>query len=233
MPESAVPVITVDGPSGVGKGTISALLAAQTGFHLLDSGALYRLVGFAADKQNIAFDNADELVSLASRMDITFEPGTPEEPVLVRLDGEWVGDAIRTEECGYLASQVAGLSPVREALLGRQHAFQRAPGLVADGRDMGTVVFTGAKVKFFLDASPDARAQRRYKQLMGKGISVTLAGLFDEIVGRDQRDRNRAVSPLRPADDAIVIDTTQLGIEGVIERALTVVSERGITLRNV
>ena len=210
-----VPVFTIDGPGGAGKGTVSGLLARELGWHYLDSGALYRLLALVALRRGVAVDDEEALVSLAGDMDIVFEPEG-----VVRLDGEDVSSAIRQEEVGNAASHVAASDAVRQALLQKQRDFRRAPGLVADGRDMGTVVFPDAGNKVFLTASAEERARRRYKQLMDKGIDVNLAGLLTDIRERDERDSNRAVSPLRPAADAVQIDTTSLSIDQVVQKLL-------------
>ena len=224
-----VPVVAVDGPSGVGKGTVCARLADYTGFHLLDSGALYRLVALASERTGIDSNDAAALAQVAQALPVSFETGAGDEPVIVRLNGEDVGKAIRSESCGSRASQVAAHPAVRDALLDLQHGFRRAPGLIADGRDMGTVVFPDAGLKIFLDASAQVRAERRHKQLMGKGIGVSLAALFDEIAERDKRDRNRAVAPLRAAPDAVQIDTSALSIDAVMEAVLAALRDAGIT----
>lgn len=210
-----VPVFTIDGPGGAGKGTVSGLLARELGWHYLDSGALYRLLALVALRREVAVDDEEALVSLAGAMDIVFEPGG-----VIRLDGEDVSSAIRQEVVGNAASHVAASDAVRQALLQKQRDFRRAPGLVADGRDMGTVVFPDAENKVFLTASAEERARRRYKQLMGKGIDVNLSGLLTDIRERDERDSNRAVSPLRPAADAVQIDTTSLSIDQVVQKLL-------------
>jgi cytidylate kinase len=216
---AGAPIVTIDGPSGSGKGTISRAVARTAGWHLLDSGALYRLVALAGMKRGL--DEADVLAhaTLARSMgiDFGFEPDGSER---VTLDGQVVTRELRSEEAGAGASRVAAWPPVREALLDRQHAFARPPGLVADGRDMGTVVFPQAELKIFLTASADERAQRRYKQLKDKGSDVSLAALSREIAQRDHRDSTRAVSPLKPAPDAEVIDSTGLSIEQVVGRVL-------------
>ncbi len=210
-----VPVFTIDGPGGAGKGTVSGLLARELGWHYLDSGALYRLLALVALRRGVAVDDEEALVSLAGAMDIEFEPEG-----VIRLDGEDVSSAIRQEEVGNAASHVAASDAVRQALLQKQRDFRRAPGLVADGRDMGTVVFPDAGNKVFLTASAEERARRRYKQLMDKGIDVNLADLLTDIRERDERDSNRAVSPLRPAADAVQIDTTSLSIDQVVQKLL-------------
>lgn len=213
-----IPVLTIDGPSGSGKGTISVQVAKKLGWQMLDSGALYRLVALGADRNGIALDNEVKLAEYAANLDVCFDLGDF-EPVTL-LEGQPVGDAIRSETCGNAASKVAALESVRSALFQRQRDFLVAPGLVADGRDMGTVVFPDAPVKIYLTASVEERAQRRYKQLKEKGISANLAGLSSEISERDARDSQRKVAPLKPAEDAIVLDTTSMSIDEVIERVL-------------
>jgi cytidylate kinase len=215
-------VLTIDGPGGSGKGTISAQIAQLLGWHYLDSGALYRLLGIAAQRAGVATDDAAGLLALLAAINIHFEAS----------DGSvWLGDdevstELRQEAAGALASEVAVVPAVRAALLTRQHQFRQAPGLVADGRDMGTVVFPDALLKVFLTASPEERANRRYKQLIAKGIDVNLSALFLDIKARDERDSNRAASPLKPADDAIVVDTTDLSIEQVVATVLEMVRQR-------
>lgn len=218
----SAPVITVDGPSGSGKGTLCALLAKQLGWNLLDSGALYRLLAFAAGNHGIDLTNEEALKQLAAHLDVQFI----EKRII--LEGEEVTDAIRNEQVGAGASMVASLPAVREALLQRQRAFQEMPGLVADGRDMGTVVFSDAPLKIFLTASAEERARRRYLQLKAKGDDVNLASLLDEIRARDERDTQRAVAPLKPAADAILLDSTELSIEQVLERILREVADRDL-----
>ena len=218
----SAPVITVDGPSGSGKGTLCALLAKQLGWNLLDSGALYRLLAFAAGNHGIDLTNEEALKQLAAHLDVQFIDKR------IILEGEEVTDAIRNEQVGAGASMVASLPAVREALLQRQRAFQEMPGLVADGRDMGTVVFTDAPLKIFLTASAEERARRRYLQLKAKGDDVNLASLLDEIRARDERDTQRAVAPLKPAGDAILLDSTELSIEQVLERILSEVADRDL-----
>ncbi|WP_318449425.1 (d)CMP kinase [Photobacterium leiognathi] len=212
------PVITVDGPSGAGKGTLCMLLAEKLGWNLLDSGAIYRVLALAAIHHGVDIESEDALVPLAAHLDVQFV--AEGELVKVILEGEDVSDTLRTEEVGNTASKVAALPRVREALLRRQRAFSEAPGLVADGRDMGTVVFPGAEVKIFLDASAEERATRRMNQLQKKGLDVNFGSLLSEIQERDYRDRNRTVAPLRPADDALVLDSTELSIEQVLEKVL-------------
>lgn len=209
-----ITVITVDGPSGSGKGTVSQLVADALGYHILDSGALYRLAGYSVEKAGIGFENPQKAAELALSMEVEFAHGK------VLLNGEDVSLAIRTEAAGNNASRVAAMPEVRAALLDWQRHCAVAPGLVADGRDMGTTVFPDAPVKIFLTASAEERAQRRYKQLKEKGISSKISDLAAEIRERDERDRNRSTSPLVPAEDALVIDSTDLSIDQVVEKIL-------------
>lgn len=220
------PVIAIDGPSGAGKGTVCALIAQELGWHLLDSGALYRITGLAAMRRNIALDDEDNVAKVAANLDVEFKPSA--KGVSVILEGDDVSTTIRTEEVGSLASQVAALPKVRDALLQRQRDFAIAPGLVADGRDMGTVVFTEAPVKVFLTASAEERGQRRYKQLLEKGIHGSLPALIEDIRARDERDSNRAVAPLKPAQDAVVIDSTSLTIDEVCQKVMNLVRNAGL-----
>jgi cytidylate kinase len=220
MTDSNITVIAIDGPSGSGKGTLCQMLARHLGWHLLDSGALYRIVGLAAVKQHISFDDESALAKLASNLDVEFVASELGEPASVMLDGVDISDQVRNETAGGYASRVAPYPAVRDALKGRQRAFAKAPGLVADGRDMGTVIFTDAPLKIFLTASAEERAQRRYKQLISKGESVNLAALLEDIQQRDERDMNRDVAPLKAADDAIVLDSTQLSIKDVFNQVL-------------
>ena len=214
---STPPVICVDGPSGAGKGTLSQRLAAELGWHLLDSGALYRVVGFACRQQAIALEDREAVADVARTLDVTFRP--TDTGVTVWLSGEDVTAGIRTEEGGRDASTVAALPAVRKALLLRQQELAILPGLVADGRDMGTVVFPDATLKIFLTASAEARAERRFHQLQGMGESVSLARLLTDIQQRDARDQSRTVSPLVPAEDAIIIDSTALSADEVLQAA--------------
>lgn len=225
---AVAPVITIDGPNASGKGTVCQLVAAQFGWHLLDSGALYRLVGLDASQRGVGFDDVGALVEIASGLDVTFTAGPMGEPAGVQLNGEDVSVTLRTETVGEYASRVAVVPVVRDALLERQRAFAEPPGLVADGRDMGTVVFPGAELKIFLTASAEVRALRRYKQLSEKGIDVNLAALSLEIAQRDRRDRERETAPLEPAPDALEIDTSVLSIEAVLARVLAEARSRGL-----
>ena len=214
------PVITIDGPSGSGKGTLAKALASTLGWHLLDSGSLYRIVGWAAQSRGVGLDDEARLVDLTLGLDIRFETGE------TWVDGEGAEAYIRSEEAGTAASLVAALPAVRAALDGVQKSMRKPPGLVADGRDMGTVVFTTAALKIFLEASPEVRAERRYKQLKEKGSPANVRALLRAIKDRDERDKGRAVSPLVPAEDAVVLDSTTMNIDAVIERALELARER-------
>ncbi len=222
-----VPVIAVDGPSGSGKGTISHMLATRLGWHLLDSGALYRVVGQACVIEGVSWDAEDEVAAVARHLDVSFRLADNGEVLVAYKDAD-ISGRIRTEEGGRGASRVAAIPAVRDALLARQREFRRPPGLVADGRDMGTVVFRDASLKIFLTASAGERAQRRYKQLIAKGESVSLPRLLQDIEERDERDRNREVSPLVPAEDAIVIDSSDSPVETVFERVLQEVDKKGL-----
>jgi len=220
MSEQGVPVITVDGPSGVGKGTISHLLATHFAYHFLDSGALYRLTALAAQRHGIDYSDELAVAGIAATLDVSFLHSDSGE-LKVILENQDVTNEIRTEIAGNNASKVAVLPAVREALLQRQRDFAQAPGLIADGRDMGTTVFAQADVKFFLTASAEVRAERRYKQLKEKGLDANLRGLIEEIQQRDARDSSRSASPLRPADDAIILDTSNKSIDEVFAEALS------------
>ncbi len=215
-----VPVLAIDGPSGSGKGTISTTVARELGWHYLDSGAIYRVLGYLATIQKIAFDDVGGLVNLAQNLDLEFTPHG------ICLYGKPVGDEIRTEDAGKRASMVSPIPEVRETLLKWQRGRAQPPGLVADGRDMGTVVFPDAVCKIFLTASAKARAERRFKQLRDKGFDVNIPQLFKEISERDERDANRKASPLRAAADAVVLDTTELDIQEVISRVMGEVNSR-------
>lgn len=222
MPDTA-PVLTIDGPSGSGKGTISRLVARKLGWHYLDSGALYRAVGVAAGWAGIDLDDDGALVRCTFDTRVDFREADDGE-LRVLVNGSDATDELRTETAGAAASAIAAIPQVRTALRDRQRAFRQPPGLVTDGRDMGTVIFPDAAFKVFLTASAEERADRRYKQLKGKGVSVTMDGLLREILARDARDASRPVAPLRPASDAVHIDTTGLGIDEVVERVLKVVA---------
>ncbi|WP_019412051.1 (d)CMP kinase [Pseudomonas psychrophila] len=222
------PVITIDGPSGSGKGTVAGRLAEHLGWKLLDSGALYRLLAFAAVNHGVALDNEGLLSQLAAHLDVQFVGATDGKSARIVLEGDDVTQAIRNEDVAAGASKVAALPAVREALLQRQRAFQEFPGLVADGRDMGTVVFPDAPLKVFLTASAEERARRRYLQLKAKGDDVSLPRLLDEIRARDERDTQRAIAPLKPAADAIQLDSTELSIEQVLERIMSEIALRDI-----
>jgi CMP/dCMP kinase len=219
-----IPVFTVDGPSGSGKGTVSRLIARAFEWHFLDSGALYRVLALAAMKHGIALDNEEGLEILAGHLDVVF---TQEEPFAIMLEEEDVTYDIRTETCGSAASLVAALPRVRGALLERQRAFLEVPGLVADGRDMGTVVFPQADLKLFLDASVEVRAKRRQIQLKEQHIDVSLDSLLTDITARDVRDRQRVIAPLVAAKDAVILDTSALSITAVFEKVLEAARAKG------
>jgi cytidylate kinase len=221
-----VPVIAIDGPSGSGKGTISRALARRLGWHFLDSGSLYRLVALAAERNAVALDDSAALAELAQSLPVAFD--RPDHGERVFLGTEDVSETLRSEHCGEAASRVARLPGVRRALLERQRAFARRPGLVADGRDMGTVVFPDAILKVFLTASPEERARRRHNQLKEKGIGVSLPDLSREIAQRDLRDASRPVAPLRPAEGAHVVDSTSLTVDEVVAHILAWLRDLGI-----
>lgn len=228
----SVPVITIDGPAGVGKGTASLGLAQFLCWHYLDSGALYRVLALASLERRIAVDDVARLTALASSLGVSFridKDAAGEAMARVFLGGLPVGTQLRAEACAARASQIAALPAVRDALLQLQRSFRKPPGLVAEGRDMGTVVFPDAQLKVFITASVEVRAERRFKQLKQKGLDGSLRALLDELTQRDRRDRERSVSPLRPAADAVVIDTSDLGIVGVQDRLRSLCLERGLT----
>ena len=218
-----VPVVTIDGPSGSGKGTISRKVADALGWHLLDSGAIYRAVGYAASMEGLDLSDAEAATRCAEETQIGFEPSADGGETRVIVNGHDATDEIRTETCGAAASAIAAIPGVRAALFDKQRSFRQAPGLVADGRDMGTVIFPDAPIKVFLTASAEERAIRRYKQLKEKGLSVTLAALLREIQARDVRDAGRTVAPLKPAADAVLIDSTGTPIETVVATVLALV----------
>lgn len=220
-----IPVITLDGPSGTGKGTISQMLASHLGWHFLDSGALYRVLAYAAETKHILFSDIDSLVNLAHNLNLRFMVDTS-SATHVMLDDIDITETIRTEQCGQNASKIAALPPIREALLARQRAFAKSPGLVTDGRDMGTVVFPEADLKIFLYASTKERASRRYLQLKNKGNDVSLAQVVNELTMRDERDSARACAPLKPATDAVLIDTTTLNVVQVFNNVLQLTNSR-------
>jgi len=221
----AVPVLTIDGPSGSGKGTVARQVAERLGWHLLDSGALYRLVAYASRQRSIPWTDEPANAAIAERLDVRFgaDAGGNEQ---IWLEGHEVSAHIRTEEAGAGASQVAAMPSVRTALLARQRDFAVPPGLVADGRDMGTVIFPDAALKIYLTASAEERARRRHKQLKDKGLGANLAALSQEIAERDRRDASRPIAPLRPADDAQIIDSTSMSIDAVVARVLELAAER-------
>ncbi len=217
---SQVSVITIDGPSGVGKGTLAQKLCELTGFHLLDSGAIYRALAFGVAKNGIATEDTVAIIKLAEQLPVRFDQGK------VWYEDEDVSQTIRNETIAGIASQVAAIPEVRQALLNRQKAFAQSPGLVADGRDMGTVVFPEAPVKLFLTASPQVRAQRRVEQLAQQGETADFEQIVAEIEARDQRDQNRKTAPLKPADDAVIIDTSNLSIDEVVNLAQEIVKKK-------
>ena len=222
-----VKIITVDGPSGSGKGTVSRILAKQLGFHYLDSGALYRLLGLVAVRHGLDIELKSDLTHVAENMDVRFEALTNGHN-RVLLEGEDVTQELRTEETGALASKVAAIPSVRNALLARQKQFAKTPGLIADGRDMGTKVFPEAQLKIFLTASIEERASRRYKQLLEQGENVSLRALEEQVRSRDERDMNREASPLSIATDAVEVDTSDLSIQEAVNKLLNLAILRGI-----
>ena len=218
-----IPVLTIDGPSGVGKGTVANIMAHELKWNLLDSGAIYRAFALAASKRNIQIDNTDELLKLASNLDLKFESDPSNNKLSIYLDNIEVSAELRTEQTAELASKLAMIGPLRESLLVRQQKFKQTPGLVADGRDMGTVVFEDAPFKVFLTANVEERAQRRLKQLRAKGITGILSQTLDEVKKRDERDASRKHSPLKPSKDALVIDTSNLSINEVVAKVMALV----------
>lgn len=219
-----IPVITVDGPSGSGKGTLSQQIAKKLGWHLLDSGAMYRILAFGAKQYKLELDDVNSLQGLANKLDVVFKENEGNSPLVI-FEGHDVTQEVRTEECGSRASKIAQIPEVRKALLERQRSFRIPPGLVADGRDMGTVVFPDAPLKLFLEASPETRAKRRWSELQQRGIDVSLDNLFSEIESRDIRDKQRKASPLVAAKDAVIIDTTDLSIPEVLAVAIELVEK--------
>ncbi|MCW8878081.1 MAG: (d)CMP kinase [Kangiellaceae bacterium] len=213
-------IITIDGPSGSGKGTISQMVADKLGWHMLDSGALYRVLGLAAQRHSIDVSDEEQVAQLARNLDVQFVINRKNGEIEPVLEGENLASVIRTDEAGQAASKVAVIPSVREALLARQRDFYQEPGLVADGRDMGTIVFPDAPVKIFLTASAECRAERRYKQLKNKGVSANMRALLDSIKARDERDQTRSVAPLVPAEGAFVVDSSQLTISEVLTQVL-------------
>jgi len=222
-----VPVIAVDGPAGVGKGVVTRWLMTHTGWHRLDSGALYRILALAAHRAGIPLDASERVAAVAATLDIRFT-GETEADEAILVNGENWTSALREETTGDLASRIATATVVRDALLQRQRDFRTAPGLIADGRDMGTVVFPDAVLKLFLDASAEARAERRHRQLSRKGLDVNLADLFAEVRARDERDRTRTVAPLVAADDAVTIDTTAMGVQQVLQVVAALLEARNL-----
>lgn len=225
MYDTNTPVITLDGPSGTGKGTICHMLAKHLHWHMLDSGAIYRVLAYAAQKKRMGASHVEELTELAIHLNLYFQSSENNEAV-VFLEGKNVSALIRTEACGQAASRIAAIPEVREALLERQRAFAKAPGLVTDGRDMGTVVFPDALLKIYLYANEEERAKRRYLQLKEKGNNVSLAQVVEELAKRDARDTDRSHAPLKPADDAVLLDTTGLTIVQVFNSVLKLLDER-------
>jgi len=224
MTSTQIPIITIDGPSGAGKGTIAQNVACELGFHILDSGSLYRLTALASQDDGLEITDEAKIAELALNLPVTFE--ATESGLQIFLREEDVTEAIRKEEIGMRASKIATLPKVRKALLDRQRCFSEQPGLVADGRDMGTTVFGDATLKIFMTASVEERAERRYKQLKDKGINANIAALVKDLKLRDEQDENRAVSPLAPAEDAIFLDTTEMSIEEVTQKVLELVKQR-------
>ncbi len=226
MRKSDVPVITIDGPSASGKGTVSQRLAQQLGWHWLDSGALYRAIAWYCLEQSTDIQSEEAILAAIERVSIDFHQH--DQQVAVEVNGKLVDHELRTEACGNMASKIAAMAAVRQALLGKQRCFRKSPGLVADGRDMGTIVFCDAPLKIFLTASPEIRAQRRYNQLKDKGTDANLAGLLQEIMERDQRDQGRSVAPLKAADDANCIDSSNLSVDKVLEKLIQLATNAGL-----
>ena len=218
-----IPILTVDGPSGVGKGTVARIVAQKQGWHLLDSGAIYQAFALAVDARGIDIKDENALEQVAKNLDLEFKTEADNELVSVYLDGKEVSGVLRTEQTGEMASKIASIGVVRATLLQRQQGFAKPPGLVADGRDMGTVVFADALFKIFLTASAQERASRRLKQLQNQGSEGIISQILAEVVARDERDSSRKHSPLKPAEDALVIDTTELSIDEVITRVMTLI----------
>jgi len=219
-----IPVITLDGPSGAGKGTIAQQVASELGFHILDSGSLYRLTALASQYDGIDLADESAIADVAIKLDVVFKP--TDDGLQILLRGNDASEAIRQEDIGMRASKVAAIPAVRDALLQRQRDFLELPGLVADGRDMGTTVFPNAPVKVFMTASAEERAERRVKQLKAKGINANIAALVADLKARDEQDANRAVSPLKPAEDAIYLDTTSMSIQEVTQKVLDLAKQR-------
>ncbi len=219
-------ILTIDGPSGVGKGTVARIMAQKLGWHLLDSGAIYRAFALAVDARGIGIGNEDTLEKIAQTLDLTFKTEEGSELVSVFLDGKDVSKILRTEKTGEMASKIASIGVVRAALLKRQQDFAQTPGLVADGRDMGTVVFVDAPFKVFLTASAEERSKRRLKQLQAQGAMGIISQILAEVVARDERDCSRKNAPLKPADDALIIDTTELSIDEVLAQVSELVTKK-------
>lgn len=221
--DKPVPVLTIDGPSGSGKGTIARIVAERLGWHLLDSGALYRAVGYAASMAGLDLSDMEAMTRCAETTKITFRDPKDGRETRVYVNSHDSTDDLRTETVGAVASAIAAIPSVRTALVDKQLSFRRLPGLVADGRDMGTVIFPDAGVKVFLTASAEERAKRRYKQLKDKGLAVTLASLLREIEARDARDAARPIAPLKPAPDAVLIDSTGVPVDAVVDKVLSLI----------